>query len=122
MSIPHFFFKQPCVYILASKRDGILYIGVTSNLANRVSLHKQDLIEGFTKRYGVHLLVYYEMHRTMPDAIRREKQLKKWNRAWKVRLIEQLNPEWRDLWTETGEILMLGPGGQDIPSENVERI
>jgi putative endonuclease len=114
--------KQPCVYILASKRNGILHIGVTSNLANRVSLHKQDLIEGFTKKYGVHLLVYYEMRHTMPDAVRREKQLKKWNRAWKVGLIEQLNPEWRDLWMETGEILMLGPGGQDIPSENVERI
>jgi putative endonuclease len=68
--------KQPCVYILASKRNGILYIGVTSNLADRVSLRKQDLIEGFTKRYGVHLLVYYEMHQTMPDAILREKQLK----------------------------------------------
>jgi putative endonuclease len=114
--------KQPCVYILASKRDGVLYIGVTSDLANRVSLHKQDLIEGFTKRYGVHLLVYYEMHQTMPDAIRREKQLKKWNRAWKVRLIEQLNPEWRDLWLETGEILMSGMGGQELPSENVERM
>jgi putative endonuclease len=114
--------KQPCVYILASERDGVLYIGVTSNIANRVSLHKQDLIEGFTKRYGVHLLVYYEMHHTMPEAIRREKQLKKWDRAWKVRLIEQLNPEWRNLWTETGEILMMGPGGQDVPSEHVDRI
>jgi len=88
--------KQPCVYILASKRNGILYVGVTSNLFERVNLHKQDLIEGFTKTYGVHMLVYYEMHQTMPDAIRREKQLKKWNRAWKVRLIEQMNPEW---WT-----------------------
>ena len=66
--------KQPCVYILASKRNGTLYIGVTSDLLNRTSLHKQDLIEGFTKRYGVHRLVYYEMHHTMPDAIRREKR------------------------------------------------
>ncbi len=114
--------KQPCVYILASKRDGVLYTGVTSNLADRVNLHKQDLIEGFTKKYGVHILVYYEMHRTMPDAIRREKQLKKWNRAWKVRLIEQLKPEWRDLWLETGEVLMNGVGGQEPPDENVERI
>jgi putative endonuclease len=114
--------KQPCVYILASKRDGILYIGVTSDLANRISRHKQDRIEGFTKRYGVHLLVYYEMHHTMPEAIRREKQLKKWNRAWKVQLIEQLNPEWQGLWLETGEILMNGVGGQELPNENVERM
>ena len=89
--------KQPCVYILASKRDGVLYIGGTSDLCNRVSLHKQDLIEGFTKKYGVHILVYYETHRTMSAAIRREKQLKKWRRDWKVRLIEKENLEWRDL-------------------------
>jgi putative endonuclease len=113
--------KQPCVYILASKRDGVLYIGVTSDLCNRVSLHKQVLIEGFTKKYGVHILVYYETHHTMSGAIRREKQLKKWNRAWKVRLIEQINPEWNDLWLETGEVLMSGTGGQELPGENVER-
>jgi putative endonuclease len=113
--------KQPCVYILASRRDAILYIGVTSNLFNRVNLHKQDLIEGFTKKYGVHMLVYYEMHKTMPDAIRREKQLKKWNRAWKVRLVEQLNPEWLDLWSESGDVLMSGAGGQEVPSELLER-
>ena len=113
--------KQPCVYMLASKRDGVLYIGVTSNLAQRVGLHKQDLIEGFTKRYAVHDLVYYEMHQTMHDAIRREKQLKKWSRAWKVRLIEQLNPEWRDLWNESGEILMSGPGGREEPDHLFER-
>jgi putative endonuclease len=113
--------KQPCVYILASTRDGILYIGVTSNLAQRIALHKQDLVEGFTKRYGVHTLVYYETHETMSAAIRREKQLKKWNRAWKVRLIEQLNPEWNDLWLETGEVLMSGVGGQELPGENIER-
>lgn len=92
--------KQPCVYMLANKRNGTLYIGVTSDLPNRTSLHKQDLIEGFTKRYGVHRLVYYEMHHTMPVAIRREKRLKKWNRAWKVRLIESMNPEWTDLFDE----------------------
>ena len=114
--------KQPCVYMLASKRDGVLYVGVTSDLAQRVGLHKQDLTEGFTKKYGVHLLVYYEMHHTMPDAIRREKQLKKWNRAWKVRLIEQLNPEWRDLWTDTGEVLMSGSGGRELPSEQQESL
>ena len=119
MPIPHPA-KQPRIYILASKRDGILYVGVTSGLAQRVGLHKQDLIEGFTKKYGVHTLVYYEMHETMLEAIRREKQLKK--RAWKVRLIEQLNPEWSDLWTETGEVLMRGPGGRDVPSEQLERL
>jgi putative endonuclease len=97
--------KQPCVYLLASRPNGVLYAGVTSALAQRVSLHKQKLIEGFTKRYGVTLLVYYEMHDTMDAAIRRESQIKKWKRAWKVRLIEQMNPEWRDLFDElTGEI------------------
>lgn len=113
--------KQPCVYILASKRDGVLYVGVTGGLVQRVNLHKQDLVEGFTKRYGVHTLVYYEMHETMPAAIRREKQLKKWNRAWKVRMIEQLNPEWRDLWQESGEVSMSGPGGRELPHENFVR-
>jgi putative endonuclease len=97
--------KQPCVYLLASRPNGVLYAGVTSALAQRVSLHKQKLIEGFTKRYGVTLLVYYEMHDMMDAAIRRESQIKKWKRAWKVRLIEQMNPEWRDLFDElTGEI------------------
>ena len=98
--------KCPCVYVLASRRNGTLYIGVTSDLPNRVSLHKQDLIEGFTKKYRMHLLVYYEMHPTMEAAIRREKQLKEWRRLWKVRLIESMNPEWIDLFDEaTGEIL-----------------
>jgi putative endonuclease len=97
--------RQPAVYILASKRNGTLYVGVTSDLPNRTTLHKQDLIEGFTKRYGVHRLVYYEMHLTMPEAIRREKRIKKWYRAWKVRLIESMNPEWVDLFDEFwGEI------------------
>src|SRR5688572_2706610 len=104
--------RQPCVYILASRRDGVLYVGVTSNLFGRINLHKQKLIDGFTKKYGVHSLVYYEMHETMPEAIRRERQLKKWNRAWKVRLIEQMNPEWADLWDETGAIRMRSTGGQ----------
>jgi putative endonuclease len=97
--------KQPCVYILASQRNGTLYTGVTSALFNRVGLHKQDLIEGFSKRYGVHRLVYYEIHRMMEDAILREKRIKKWNRAWKIRLIESMNPEWNDLFDEFwGEI------------------
>jgi putative endonuclease len=90
--------KQPAVYITASKRNGTLYIGVTSNLLKRVWEHKNDLVEGFTKKYGVHRLVYYEMHETMESALRREKQLKKWNRAWKLDLIEKQNPNWRDLW------------------------
>ena len=98
--------KVPCVYILASRRNGTLYAGVTSDLSDRVSKHKQDLIEGFTQRYGVHRLVYYEMHETMPEAIRREKQIKEWKRLWKIRLIESMNPEWIDLFDErTGEIL-----------------
>jgi putative endonuclease len=76
--------KQPAVYILASKRNGTLYIGVTSNLLKRASEHKNDLAEGFTKRYGVHRLIYYELHDDMVSAITREKQIKKWNRVWKV--------------------------------------
>jgi len=90
--------KQPCIYILASKRHGTLYIGVTSNLVKRVWQHKQEEIEGFTKKYHVHVLVYYELHESMKAAIAREKQLKKWNRSWKIRLIEKVNPDWQDLW------------------------
>jgi putative endonuclease len=102
----YFRVKCPCVYILASRRNGTLYIGVTGDLRNRTSLHKQDQIEGFTKKYRVHLLVYYEMHPTMEAAIRREKQLKEWRRLWKIGLIESMNPEWLDLFEEaTGEIL-----------------
>jgi len=92
--------KQPAIYILASKRNGTLYIGVTSDLQKRSWEHKNDLLDGFTKKYGVHLLVYYEIHDDMVSAITREKQLKKWNRAWKLELIEQGNQDWRDLWQE----------------------
>jgi putative endonuclease len=92
--------NQPAVYILASKRNGTLYIGVTSNLLQRVWQHKNDMVEGFTKRYNVRRLVYYEQYTDMMEAILREKQLKKWNRAWKIELIERENPEWRDLWFE----------------------
>ena len=92
--------KQPCVYILASGRNGTLYIGVTAALVRRVWQHKTDLIEGFSKEYGVHALVWYEMHASMPDAIAREKALKKWRRDWKVKLVEQDNPEWRDLYED----------------------
>ena len=90
----------PCVYILSSKRNGTLYIGVTSDLVQRVWQHKNDLVDGFTKRYGVHNLVWYEVHDTMESAITREKALKKWHRAWKLRLIEESNPSWRDLYSE----------------------
>jgi putative endonuclease len=90
--------KQPCVYILASKRNGTLYIGVTSGLVKRVWEHKQDLVEGFTKRYGVHTLVWYEVHEEMHAAIAREKAIKEWKRGWKLKLIEQVNPDWRDLY------------------------
>lgn len=90
--------RQPAVYVLASKRNGTLYIGVTSDLRKRVWEHKNDLVEGFTKRYRVHHLVYYELHDDMVSAIEREKQMKKWNRAWKLELIEKHNPDWQDLW------------------------
>jgi putative endonuclease len=90
--------KQPAVYVLASKRNGTLYIGVTSDLQKRAWEHKNDMVEGFTKRYGVHSLVYYELHSEMVSAINREKQMKKWNRAWKLELIERENPDWKDLW------------------------
>jgi putative endonuclease len=90
--------KQPAVYILASKRNGTLYIGVTSNLQKRAWEHKQNIAEGFTKKYGIHRLVYYELYEDMISAITREKQMKKWNRVWKVELIESQNPDWNDLW------------------------
>jgi len=90
--------KQPAVYILASGYNGTLYIGVTSNLIQRIWQHKNDLVEGFTGKYGVHSLVYFELHVDMQTAIQREKQLKKWNRQWKIALIEKVNPMWRDLW------------------------
>jgi len=89
--------KQPCVYILASGRCGTLYIGVTSNLIGRLHQHRAGLIKGFTSRYGVVHLVHFEMADTMDAAIGREKQLKKWNRDWKLALIEQTNPDWMDL-------------------------
>ncbi len=89
---------QPAVYILASQKNGTLYIGVTCNLVQRIWQHKNDLVEGFTKRYGIHMLVYYELHSDINSAITREKQLKKWNREWKLGLIAQNNPQWQDLW------------------------
>lgn len=104
--------KTPCVSLLTSKRNGVLYVGVTSNLAHRMVEHREGLIPGFTKTYAVKHLVYYEMHRSMDEAIRREKRLKDCCRAWKVRLIETMNPEWCDLFDpETGEI---GMGPADV--------
>ncbi len=90
--------KLPCVYLLASKRNGTLYIGVTSDLVKRVWQHKNHVADGFTKQHGVDHLVWYEVHETMESAIRREKALKKWQRAWKLRLIEENNPDWNDLY------------------------
>ena len=92
--------KTPCVYILASQKNGTLYICVTSDLVKRCWEHKENLVEGFTKRYKIHYLVYFELHETMTDVIQREKQIKKWRRAWKLSLIEEQNPEWRDLSNE----------------------
>ena len=92
--------KQPCVYILASRRNGTLYVGVTSSLRTRVWQHKRDLVPGFSSRYGVHLLVWYELHESMESAIRREKALKEWRRRWKLCLIEGFNPTWRDLYDD----------------------
>ena len=92
--------NQPCVYIMASKRNGTLYTGFTSNLVQRVWQHKNNLVEGFTERYGIHTLVWYEVHETMISAITREKKIKNWKRIWKLALIEKTNPEWRDLYTD----------------------
>ena len=92
--------KQPCVYILASKRNGTLYIGVTSDLTKRVWEHKQNLVEGFSKNHGIHNLVWHESHENMMSAITKEKQIKKWNRSWKLILIEKLNPQWSDLYDD----------------------
>ena len=97
--------KSPCVYILASGQNGTLYIGVTSDLHARMAQHSQKLIPGFTAQYNVSQLVYSEMHETFDEAITREKQLKEWRRLWKLRLIEQMNPGWLDLFDpQSGEI------------------
>ena len=92
--------KQPCEYLLASGRNGTLYVGVTSNLVTRIWAHKQGLVDGFTKRYGVHTLVWYELHESMDLAIQREKAIKEWKRCWKLELIEKTNPQWQDLYEE----------------------
>ncbi len=92
--------KQFYVYILASKRNGTLYTGVTSNLIQRVWQHKHDVIQGFTRKYNVKTLVYYEVHENAESALTREKKIKRWRRAWKLGLIENSNPEWRDLYED----------------------
>src|ERR1035437_3767424 len=99
--------KNPCVYILASDRNGTLYVGVTSDLAKRVWEHKNDVVPGFTQRYKVHWLVWYRSHETMQSAIEEEKNIKEWKRKWKLELIEETNPDWRDLYDD---ILGLVPG------------
>ena len=90
--------KQPCVYIMANKRNGTLYAGVTSDLPKRAFEHREGLVKGFSKKYDCKMLVWYELHETMVDAIAREKQIKAGNRAKKLKLIETLNPEWNDLY------------------------
>ena len=92
------FIKGAYVYIMASKPNGTLYIGVTSDLPGRVYQHKHDLVEGFTNKYQVHTLVWFEQHDEIERAILREKQIKKWRRAWKIRAIQEMNPDWRDLY------------------------
>ena len=101
--------RDPCVYILASRRDGALYVGCTSDLHGRMAEHVQGLFEGHAKRYGIMMLVYYEMHDTMDAAIRRERRIKEWQRAWKVRLINGFNPEWLDLFDRATGAIGLGP-------------
>jgi putative endonuclease len=92
--------KQPALYILASKRNGTLYIGVTSNLVQRIWQDRNEQTAGFSQRYHVHQLVYFELHSDMEQAITREKRIKKWNRKWKLRLIQERNPQWIDLWEQ----------------------
>lgn len=92
--------RSPCVYLLANGMRGTLYAGVTSDLVQRVWQHQNDLVDGFTKQHGVHILVWYELHETMESAIIREKAIKAWKRAWRIELIESHNPQWRDLYPD----------------------
>jgi putative endonuclease len=104
-----------CVYILASQRNGTLYIGHTDDIVRRMSQHQQNLIQGFTSKYGVKLLVYWEEHETRAGAFRRERAMKKWRRAWKLERIERFNPAWRDL-TEDLLAVPIGPLSHLIPA------
>jgi putative endonuclease len=99
MAREHIYF----VYVLASQRNGTLYVGVTNDLTRRVFEHREGLVPGFTKRYGIKLLVYFEVHYDITEAILREKRIKRWRRDWKLKLIEAKNPTWRDLWLELNE-------------------
>ena len=92
--------RQPCVYLLASRPRGTLYVGVTSDLIKRVWQHKQHVVDGFTSRYGVTTLVWFERHETMDSAIQREKAIKRWRRVWKIELVEGVNPGWHDLYPD----------------------
>jgi putative endonuclease len=94
--------RQPCVYLLASRRNGTLYVGVTSNLSARIWQHRNNTVDGFTRQHHVHDLVWFELHETMGSAITREKAIKAWKRVWKIGLIEKSNPYWRDLYAEIG--------------------
>jgi putative endonuclease len=91
------------VYMLASKRNGTLYLGMTDDLVKRVWQHRSGILPGFTKQYGVKTLVWYETHETRDTAFARERQMKKWNRGWKLKTIEEKNPQWRDLWNEIAQ-------------------
>jgi putative endonuclease len=107
--------KLPCVYMLSSQRNGTLYIGVTSDLIKRIYQHRMNMVDGFTKRYAVHTLVWYEVHEIMESAILREKQLKKWPRNAKIYLIEQQNPSWQDLWPALTSSSMTSGSRQSMP-------
>jgi putative endonuclease len=110
--------RQPAVYILANRRHGTLYTGVTSDLVARTWLHRQDAVEGFSRQYQTHRLVWFERHATMDAAITREKRIKKWYRSWKVRLIEESNPMWMDLWPQLiGENVVFAPTAGEQPSQ-----
>ena len=118
--------KQPAVYILASQRNGTLYIGVTSDLIQRIWQHREGLAEGFTKQHGVKTLVWYEQHATIESAISREKAMKKWLRKWKLATIEKTNPYWHDLWPEitgatppTTTVIPAYAGIQEMPDTPV---
>jgi putative endonuclease len=89
--------------MLCSRRNGTLYVGITSDLIKRIFEHRNNLVDGFTKQYGVHTLVWYEIHDTAETALQREKQIKKWKRSWKLRLIEDSNPDWKDLYEDVCE-------------------
>ena len=109
--------KDPCVYILASGVNGTLYVGVTRDVWNRMEEHTKELISGFTKTYGIKDLVYYEFHPSMTGAIKREHQLKRWRRLWKIRLIEEMNPDWANLYDPTTRSIAFGSGDIEAKDE-----